>query len=85
MEEKHMVNDILESSKYEIKTYSDAIVQTENPDLRQTLQSIRSNLESFEYELFKLAISKGYYNPPNQEKPEKINKIRTMLNNLSDI
>ena len=57
MDDKYMVNDILESSKYEIKTYSDAIVQTENPDLRQTLQSIRSNLESFEYELFKLAIS----------------------------
>lgn len=85
MEEKHMVNDILESSKYEIKIYSDAIVETENPDLRQTLQNIRSNLESFEYELFKLATSKGYYNPPNQVKPEKINKIKTMLNNLTDI
>ena len=79
-----MVNDILESSKNEIRTYSDAIAQTENPDLRQTLQNIRSNLESFEYELFKLATSKGYYNPPNQVKPEKINKMRTLLNNLSE-
>ena len=84
MEEKHMVNDILESSKYEIKIYSDAIVQTENPDLRQTFQNIRSNLESFEYELFKLPTSKGYYNTPNQVKHEKINKIRTMLNNLTE-
>ncbi len=80
MEEKYMVNDILESSKYEIKTYSDAIVQTENPDLRQTLQNIRSNLESFEYELFKLATSKGYFYPPNQAKPEEINKMRNKLN-----
>ena len=75
-----MVNDILESSKYEIKTYSDAIIETENQDLRQTLQNIRSNLESFEYELFKLAISKGYFNPPNQVKPEEINKMRNLLN-----
>lgn len=84
MEEKHLVNDILESSKSEIKTYSSAIVQTENADLRQTLQSIRSNLESFEYELSKLATSKGYYNPPSIAKPEKVNKMRILLNNLEE-
>ncbi len=82
MEEKHMVNDILESSKTEIKIYSNAIIQTENADLRQTLQNIRSNIESFEYELYKLAISKGYYIPPTPAKPEKINKLKTVLENI---
>lgn len=82
MEEKHMVNDTLENSKYEIKLLSDAIIETENADLRQTFQNIRSNLESFEYELFKLATSKGYYNPPNPIKPEEINKLKNILNNL---
>lgn len=82
MEEKQMVNDILESSKHEIKIFSDAIIETENTELRQTFQSIRSNLESFEYELLKLATSKGYYNPPNLEKPEEINKLKIFLNNI---
>lgn len=82
MEEKNMVNDILESSKSEIKEFSNAIIQTENADLRQTFQSVRSGLESFEYELFKLAISKGYYNPSAIAKPEEVNKILTLLNNF---
>ena len=29
--------------------------------LRQTLQQMRNNDESFQYELFKVAESKGYY------------------------
>ena len=82
MEEKYMVNDILESSKGEIKTYTDAIVETENMELRQTFQNIRSNLESFEYELARLAVSKGYYNKSQTAKPEEINKLKNILNNL---
>ena len=82
MEEKYMVNDILESSKGEIKTYTDAIVETENMELRQAFQNIRSNLESFEYELSRLAVSKGYCNKPQFAKPEEINKLKNTLNNL---
>lgn len=82
MEEKYMVNDILESSKSEVKNYTDVIVQTENMELRQLFQTIRSNAESFEYELFKLATSKGYYTPITPVKPEEINKMRNLLENL---
>ena len=82
MEEKYMVNDILESSKGEIKTYTDANVETENMELRQALQNIRSNLESFEYDLARLAISKGYCNKPQTAKPEEIKKSKNTLNNL---
>lgn len=82
MEEKHMVNDILESSKNEIKNYSNIIVETDNMELRQLFQTIRSNTESFQYELFKLATSKGYYTPAEPVKPEEINKMRNILENL---
>lgn len=76
MEEKYMVNDILDNSKTAIKTYSDAITEASNMNLRQTMQNLRNNTESFQYELFKLAESKGYYTPSELAKPEDINKIK---------
>lgn len=76
MEEKYMVNDILEGTKNDIKTYSEAITESENINLRQTIQNIRNTTESFQYELFKLAKSKGYYIPAEPAKPNEIDKIK---------
>ena len=61
MDEKTMVNDILSSIKSNLTTYQTVITETENMGLRQTLQQIRNNDESFQYELFKVAETKGYY------------------------
>ena len=61
MDEKTMVNDILSNLKFELTTYQNVISETENMGLRQTLQQMRNSDESFEYELFKVAESKGYY------------------------
>ena len=55
MNEKIMVNDILSGVKSNLTTYQNAISETENMELRQTLQQIRNNDESFQYELFKVA------------------------------
>lgn len=76
MEEKYMVNDILESSKNDIKNYSEVITESANMNLRQTIQNIRNTTESFQYELFKLAESKGYYQPASQAKPDDINTVK---------
>ncbi len=61
MDEKTMVNDILAGVKASLTAYQTAIAETENMQLRQTLQQIRNNDESFQYELFKTAQAKGYY------------------------
>ena len=39
MEEKYMVNDVLESTKSSLKDYQSAIVETANMELRQTFQN----------------------------------------------
>ncbi len=80
MEEKYMVNDILEGTKSDVKTYSGVITEASNMNLRQTIQTIRNNTESFQYELFKLAESKGYYIPAEQAKPDEINNIKNNIN-----
>ncbi len=79
MDEKTMVNDILSSVKASLGSYQTAISETENMSLRQTLQQIRNNDESFQYELFKTAESKGYYKPAA---PASITEIQDVKNSV---
>ena len=79
MEEKYMVNDILESVKAELTTYQGVISEAENMQLRQTIQQIRNNDESFQYELFKVAQAKGYYKPAAQATQTEIMTVKNDL------
>lgn len=79
MDEKTMVNDILEGVKGDLTTYQGAISEAENMQLRQTLQQIRNNDESFQYELFKVAQTKGYYKPAQQATVTEIQTVKTEL------
>ena len=79
MEEKTMVNDILNNTKSDLSTYQTAISESENMQLRQTIQQIRNNCESFQYELFKIAQTKGYYKPAQTATQEEINQTTTEL------
>lgn len=79
MDEKTMVNDILEGTKAELTTYQGVISESENSELRQTIQQIRNNCESFQYELFKIAQTKGYYQPAQKATTTEINTVKTEL------
>lgn len=81
MEEKYMVNDILESVKAELTTYQGVISEAENMQLRQTVQQIRDNDESFQYELFKVAQAKGYYKPAAPASQPEIDKVKNETSN----
>ena len=61
MEEKYMVNDILQNSKDFVKILDDTILESDNLEFRQGIISLRNSAESFESELKKIAESKGYY------------------------
>ena len=65
MNEKTMVNDILENVKSDLSAYQKAIAECSNSQLRQTFQQIRNSDECFQYELYKVAETKGYYKPAN--------------------
>ena len=79
MDEKTMVNDFLGSVKADLTAYQTAISEAENMQLRQTIQQIRNNDESFQYELFKIAQTKGYYKPAAQATEMEIEKVKTEL------
>lgn len=79
MDEKTMVNDILSSTKAGLKSYEGVIVETENMNLRQTIQQMRNSDESFQYELFKIAQAKGYYQPAQKATSTEIDTVKTSL------
>lgn len=76
MEEKDMVNDILQNSSTFLKEYECYIVESKNMELRQLLQNLRNTYESFQYEMVKLAESKGYCIPEEKATKDEINKVR---------
>lgn len=76
MEEKYMVNDILENTKAGLTTYQGVISEAENTELRQTIQQLRNNDEAFQYELFKVAQLKGYYTPAAPALQTEIDKVK---------
>ena len=79
MEEKTMVNDILDSVKSSLTTYQNAISECANMQLRQAFQQIRNSDESFQYELFKVAQAKGYYKPAQSATITEIGTVKTEL------
>ena len=79
MDEKTMVNDILGNVKSDLTAYQTAISESENMGLRQTFQQIRNNDESFQYELFRIAQTKGYYVPSQKATVTEINNVKTNL------
>ncbi len=81
MEEKYMINDILDGIKAELLEYEKVISETENIKLRQEIQKIRNEDETFQYELLKIAQIKGYYKGEQKAEQTKIEHIKTELEN----
>lgn len=79
MEEKYMVCDVLENAKSNITESTKAIYETENSGLRQSLRQIRDDCESFQYELFKIARTKGYYSSSEEANQKEIDKIKNEI------
>ena len=79
MNEKAMVNDILSGVKSDLTAYQTAISESENMNLRQAFQQIRNSDESFQYELFKIAQTKGYYKPAQKASTTEVETVKTEL------
>ena len=79
MDEKTMVNDVLDGVKASLTTYQGVISEAENMQLRQTIQQIRNSDESFQYELFKIAQTKGYYKPAQKATTTEVETVKTEL------
>lgn len=79
MQEKDMVNDVLSMVNSSITGYSNVLTQACNPQLRQAIQQIRNGDETFQYNLFKIAEQKGYYQPAKMADQNDIQQIKSQL------
>lgn len=79
MQEKDMVNDVLSQINSSITGYSNVITQASNPQLRQTIQQMRNNCETFQYELYQMAEQKGFYQPAKQVNQGELQQVKTMF------
>ena len=79
MEEKLMVNDIIQDLKSNVKDYQEAICECDNIGLRQTIQQIRNNEVSLQYDLVKIANLKGYSNPSAKVEIKEIDNLKKQI------
>ena len=79
MLEKYMVNDVLSGVNNSLNAYASVITQAANPEFRKTIQDIRNSSEVFQYELFKVAQSKGYYQPASIATQDEVNNIKNAI------
>ena len=79
MDEKTMVNDTLSMINSSLTGYANIISQTDNTSLRQTIQQIRNNDETSQYDLAKIAEQKGYYVPAAVAPESEVTKVRNQF------
>jgi len=79
MQEKDMVNDVLSMVNSSLAGYASVITQTSDQQLRQTIQQIRDHDEKFQFELYRLAEQKGYYQPAQQADPKDIQQVKSIF------
>jgi Spore coat protein len=79
MDEKIMVSDALSGINGCLTRYGEMISQTENQQLRQTLQQMRNEAETSQYELFTLAKSKSYYQPAQKASQDEVKNVKTIF------
>lgn len=85
MEEKIMVSDALNGINGCLTRYGEMISQTENQQLRQTLQQMRNETETSQYELFQLAKQKAYYEPAEQAREDEIQKVKSLVSSTNSL
>lgn len=79
MQEKEMVNDVLSTVNGSIADYGSIIVQCDNQELRQMVQTLRDGDEKFQYDLFKTAAQKGYYKPAAPASQQDLQLVKSQL------
>lgn len=79
MQDRDIVCDLMVGAKASISSYTMAIVETSNQQLRSTWQTLRNEAEQMHYQLYQMAEQKGYYMPAPPAHDQDIQKIKSGL------
>ncbi len=84
MKDQDMVNDILSGAKASIGSYTTAITECSNQQLRSTLQTLRNEAEQMQYQIYQMAEQKGWYMPAPQANKNDVQQIKNSLSSSMD-
>ncbi|MBC8586917.1 spore coat protein [Paratissierella segnis] len=79
MEDRDMVYDILTGTKSSINSYTHAIMETSNQQLRNSLIQLRDEAEQMQYQISQMASQKGWYTPAPQANQNDVDTIKSTL------
>ena len=79
MDEKTMVADTLTGINGELVRYGEMISQTENAQLKQLLKNMRNQCEMSQEEIYRIARTKGYYEPAAKAAREEVDHVRSIF------
>ncbi|AYE32965.1 spore coat protein [Clostridium septicum] len=79
MKEKDIMNDYLSMINSSLTGYASIIAQTDNQELRQTIQQMRNEDEIRQYKVYQTAKEKGYYKPAQPANQTEINTVKSEL------
>lgn len=79
MNEKDAVSDTLSSCKEIINTLTYSVMQSNNKNLRDTLQNFRDQMEALQWETYLVAKQKGYYVPAAPAGQADIDAVKTAV------
>lgn len=85
MKEKDIMNDYLSMINSSLSGYGSIISQTDNNELRQTIQQMRNQDELRQYKLYKTAKDKGYYKPAQQATQDEVNTVKSEFTMETDV
>ncbi|MBP1889901.1 spore coat protein CotF [Clostridium moniliforme] len=77
MNEKDMINDYLSMINSSLTGYASIISQTDNQQLRETIQQMRNKDEVRQYNVYTIAKNKGYYKPAQPANETEINTVKS--------
>lgn len=77
MKEKDIMNDYLSMINSSLTGYASIIAQTDNQQLRQTIQQMRNKDEVRQYTIYEKAKQKGYYKPAQPASQTDIDTIKS--------
>lgn len=79
MQDRDIFMDVLAGTKHSINCYTNAIMETSNQQLRSTWQTLRSEAEQMQYQIYQMAEQKGYYVPAPKAKQDDVQTIKSSL------
>lgn len=79
MKEKDIMNDYLSMIKSSLTGYANIISETDNSQLRETIQQMRNNDEIRQRKIYEIAKQKGYYKPADPADQSEINAVKSQF------